>query len=307
MQQSTQRITLGEVGMSRVIERQAGFGAPGDLLPTGPRELWQENRDWLAPDFWRPEQDVWVGAVQTWVLRSEGRTILVDTGVGNGRHRPSAPHFENWDTDFLDRLALAGVRPEEVDVVVNTHLHTDHVGWNTVEQDGRWVPAFPNARYLFPAADFAHLDPARQHERPAPHGERERLRRANEAQLFADSIAPVYEAGLAELWTDGYRIDGNLTLEPAPGHTPGSSVLRLASGGDRAVFVGDLVHSPVQILAPEHSSGFCLEPEQSAVTRRQVLSRAADQRELVIPAHFGGSGICEVQREGSGFGIASWR
>ncbi|WP_328406153.1 MBL fold metallo-hydrolase [Streptomyces sp. NBC_00390] len=135
------------------------------------------------------------------------------------------------------------MRPEDVDVVVNTHVHADHVGWNTVEREGEWVPAFPNARYLIAAADYASVDPQSDHS----------LGRPDDHLVFADSIAPVRHAGQAVLWEESHRIDAHLTLEPAPG-PPGSSVLRLASGTDRAVFVGDVLHSPVQILDPSCNS-----------------------------------------------------
>jgi glyoxylase-like metal-dependent hydrolase (beta-lactamase superfamily II) len=122
--------------------------------------------------------------------------------------------------------------------------------------------------------------------------------------VYADSITPVLDR--AVLWEGGHRIDAHLTLEPAPGHTPGSSVVRLSSGGDRAVFVGDMLHSPVQILEPEYNSCFCEDPRAAAATRRSVLERAADLRELVVPAHFAGPGAAEVRRDGTHFAIAGW-
>ncbi|MEY9874929.1 glyoxylase-like metal-dependent hydrolase (beta-lactamase superfamily II) [Streptacidiphilus sp. MAP12-33] len=279
----------------RFVEWQDAYVPARQLVPDSREGEWQENADWLAPDHWRPETDQAVVTLKSWVLRSAGRTVLVDTGVGNGRERPSSPMFHRREGDFLARLAFAGVRPEDVDVVVNTHLHGDHVGWNTRDVDGAWIPTFPNARYLLPAADDAYFGPA--------HGYGGG-RRVDDKLLYEDSIAPIARAGQLELWEDGLRIDEHLSLEPAPGHTPGSSVLRLASGTDRAVFVGDLLHSPVQILDPSHSSCFCLDPVEAATTRRRILERAADQRELVIPAHFGGSGMVEVQRSGTGFRVS---
>uniref|UniRef100_A0AAU2V7K2 MBL fold metallo-hydrolase n=1 Tax=Streptomyces sp. NBC_00003 TaxID=2903608 RepID=A0AAU2V7K2_9ACTN len=291
-----QRITLGEVEIIRVVEWEGTFGSARGIVPDAGIEVWKANEDMLAPDFWEPGSDQWIGALQTWVLRSGGRTVLVDTGVGNGRERPSMPMFHHRNTDFLGQLAAAGVRPEDVDVVVNTHLHSDHVGWNTVGQGpGEWVPAFPNATYLMPAADHAHFDPANGRDL-----------RVDDVALFGDSIAPIVRAGQAVLWEGEYRIDDNLLLEAAPGHTPGSSVLRLASGGERAVFVGDLLHSPVQIAEPSCNSCFCEDEAQAAATRHRILGRAADERELVVPAHFGGPGAFEVRREASRFAVQNW-
>jgi glyoxylase-like metal-dependent hydrolase (beta-lactamase superfamily II) len=254
-------ITLGRVEVGRVRELQGPFAPAGDLVPAAPRELWQA----LGDDFWQPQDDLAVLALQTWVLRSDGRTILVDTGLGTDRF----PMETDPRPDLPELLAKQGVHPDEVDLVINTHLHGDHVGWNTTGG----VPTFPNARYLIPAPDNAKFS-----------GE----------DLHAKAIAPVIEAGLADLWDGEHRIDADLVLESAPGHTPGSAVLRLDSGTDRAVFVGDLLHSPVQILDPAHNSCFDEDPAGAARSRKAVLARAADERRLVFPAHFGGTGYVDL-------------
>ena len=297
-------VQLGDVEVTKVVEWQGEFGRARDAIPDSPPEVWRDNASWLDPEHWNAETDGCRAAVQTWVLRSEGKTILVDTGIGNNRDRPQMPLFDHLGTDFLDRLARAGVQPDDVDIVVNTHVHYDHVGWNTHLVDGEWVPTFPNATYLIPAADQVYFDPRNEHRRPAPVNEYEQLRRKGSHIVYADSIAPVLDR--AVLWEDDYRIDANLSLEPAPGHTPGSSVVRLESGRDRTVFVADVLHSPVQILAPHCNSRFCEHPGQAADTRRRVLERAADNNELVIPAHFAGSGAVEIQRDGSRFAIRRW-
>ncbi|MET9885560.1 MBL fold metallo-hydrolase [Streptomyces sp. NPDC006430] len=292
-----QGIVLGEVEVTRVIEWRGPFVPARDLVPGVAAEVWKDNEDWLSPDHWEPDADLAVVALQTWVLRSAGKTILVDTGVGNGRERPGSPQFHHRQGDFLGVLARAGIRPEDVDIVVNTHLHGDHVGWNTVASDEGWRPAFPRAQYLVPAADEHHFGPGNAYG----NGLRE-----DDRLIYEDSIAPVLRAGQMVLWDGAHRIDEHLTLESAPGHTPGSCVLRLASGSDRAVFVGDLLHSPVQILAPSCNSCFCLDPEQAVRSRRRILERAADEKELVVPAHFGGAGAMEVQRKGQGFALGRW-
>ncbi|MEU5777204.1 MBL fold metallo-hydrolase [Streptomyces venezuelae] len=292
---SAQKVMLGDVEVSRVVE-VGRFPLPTEVIaPEVPDEVWRGNEKWLAPDHWDPGSGDALAVMQTWVLRSEGGTVLVDTGIGNGRERPGVPAFEGLDTDYLGRLAAAGVRPEDVDVVVNTHLHGDHIGWNTHNVGGSWVPTFPNATYLVPAADHAFYGP-----------ERGDAVRVDHRYGFADSIAPVVEAGQAVLWEGTHRIDSHLTLESAPGHTPGSSVLRLKSGTDRAVFVGDLLHVPVQILEPCCSSAFCEDPKEAAASRVRVLGRAADEGELVVPAHFAGPGAVEVRREGEKFAISRW-
>jgi glyoxylase-like metal-dependent hydrolase (beta-lactamase superfamily II) len=291
-------ITLGDVTLTRVREY---FGpvdmTPETFFPESPAEVWDTHRSWLVPDFLDTETRIVNTAIQTWLLRSEGRIILVDTGVGNHKDRPYSPVWSRLETGFLDDLARVGVRPEDVDVVVNTHLHVDHVGWNTCLDGRRWVPTFPNATYLMPKADFDFWNPA--------NGHRPLLGRGNQ-NVFEDSVAPVHEAGRTLLWEDGHRIDGNLRLDPAPGHTPGSSVLTLTSGSDRAVFVGDLLHNPVQIFEPDANSCFCEDPTGARATRRRLLGWAADNHALLIPAHLGGHGAAEVERDGSRFAIKGW-
>ncbi|WP_405869981.1 MBL fold metallo-hydrolase [Streptomyces sp. NBC_00005] len=296
---NVQSFVIGDVEVLRIVEWQAPYAPARDLVPGVGAEVWQGNRETLAPDHWDPGSDRAVVALQTWVLRSGGRTVLVDTGVGNGRERPGNPLFHRRQGDVLPgNLAAAGVRPQDVDLVVNTHIHGDHVGWNTHDVDGSWVPAFPHATYLLPAADDHHF---------GPDGGYGGGIRPDDELVYEDSIAPVHRSGQAVLWDEEHRVDEHLTLESAPGHTPGSSVLRVASRGERAVFVGDLLHSPVQLLHPECSSCFCLDPGQAAASRRRVLERAADDRELVIPAHFGGSGVVEVRRRGTSFGLGLGR
>ncbi|WP_327301433.1 MBL fold metallo-hydrolase [Streptomyces goshikiensis] len=295
--ENEQSIVLGDVEVLRVVEWQGPLVPAADFVPEAGAELWKANEEWLAPDHWEPERDLAVVALQSWVLRSAGRTILVDTGVGNGRERPGSPRFHHWQADFLGELERAGVRPEDVDLVVNTHVHADHVGGNTVDEAGEWVPAFPNAEYLIPAADDHWF---------GPRGGYGKGLREDDRLLYEDSVAPVHRAGQAVLWEGAHRIDEHLTLESAPGHTPGSAVLRLDSGGDRAVFVGDLLHSPVQILRPSCNSCFCMDEAEAAASRLRILERAADTRELVVPAHFGGAGAVEVRRDGAGFALGPW-
>jgi glyoxylase-like metal-dependent hydrolase (beta-lactamase superfamily II) len=289
---------LGDVEISRVVEWRAAFAPTGELVPGAGPALWEAHRDQLAPDHWDPGSDRAVVALQTWILRVAGLTVLIDPGVGNGRERPGNPLFHMRDGDLPGRLERDGLRAEDVDIVVNTHVHADHVGWNTRAADGEWVPTFPNARYLIPAADDAYFGPAGGYGGGVHPVDR---------LLYEDSVAPVHRAGQAELWEGAHRVGDHITLEAVPGHTPGSSVLRVESGGERAVFVGDLLHSPVQILGPGCSSCFCLDPREAAAGRRRVLGRAADRGELVVPAHFGGAGALEVRHaHGGGFAFGPW-
>ncbi|GAB3125866.1 MBL fold metallo-hydrolase [Streptomyces calidiresistens] len=259
--------------------------------------MWDDSASWLTPHFLDSETNIVNSAIQTWVLRSEGKIILVDTGVGNHKDRPYAPVWNRLETGFLANLARAGVEPGDVDIVINTHLHIDHVGWNTYLNGRQWVPTFLNATYLIPKDDFDFWNPENGHE--------SLLGRGNQ-NVFEDSVAPVHRSGRTLLWENSHRIDAGLRLDTAPGHTPGSSVLTLTSGTDRAVFVGDMLHNPVQILEPDANSCFCEDPAGARATRRKVLGWAADNNALVIPAHLGGHGAAEVVRDGSRFAIKGW-
>ncbi|MCP3805355.1 MBL fold metallo-hydrolase [Allokutzneria sp. A3M-2-11 16] len=274
-------MTFGDVSLTRVMEWHGPIMPPSAFVPESEPQHWTE----FAPDHWIAETDQVHCALQTWVLRSGGRTILVDTGVGNHKERPQMAAFHLLNTPFLDNLAAAGVNPEDVDVVINTHIHADHVGWNTRLDGDEWVPTFPNATYLVPQRDFEHF-----------HGN----------DIFEDSVRPVHDAGLVQLWDESYVIDENLRLDLAAGHTPGSSVLRLDSGGERAVFVGDLLHTVVQLVEPDFNSCFCEDPERARASRRSVLEWAADTNSLVLPAHLAGHGAAEVRRDGSKFAIKEW-
>ncbi|MCM4085039.1 MBL fold metallo-hydrolase [Paractinoplanes hotanensis] len=288
--------TVGDVDIIRIDEACGAIGMlQRDLVPNLPETLWQRNEFLLVPEHMDAADGQALLAFRSWLVRSGGRTILVDTGVGNGKQRPAVPawHLRSEDT-YLANLAAAGVHPEDVDIVVNTHLHADHVGWNTRLDGETWVPTFPNARYLMPAADVEFWDPLNRPEADAGVNQ----------NVFADSVAPVLVAGLVETWDEGRQLDAGLTIETAPGHTPGSSVVKVSSRGQHALLAGDLLHSPVQVPHDDYNSCFCEDADGARSARRQLLGWAADHRAIVLPAHLAGSGTLTVTRRGSGFAVA---
>jgi glyoxylase-like metal-dependent hydrolase (beta-lactamase superfamily II) len=292
------RVLLGDVEVTRVQEYAGPSAAtPGFLFPDSSPAFWADNASWLDPDFYDAARGTLRTVLHSWLIRSQGTVIVLDTGAGNGKERPYAPVYAHHDTAYLDNLRAAGVSPEDVDIVINTHLHVDHVGWNT-RLDGRdWVPTFPSARYLICEPDFAFWDPVRT---PRPQGD-------GNQNVFEDSVAPVHRAGLVDLWNGEHRINSELVLQAAPGHTPGSSVLRLESGGTGALFAGDLLHSPAQIGDPAINSCFCEDPAMARAARRRLLAEAADRSWLVFPGHFGGHSACHVDTGGGGaFIIRDW-
>lgn len=283
------RIKLGTAVVTRVVELQVEMRT--GLFAQTPPQAWHDHAELLAPQFWDPERAQWRIAVQTWVIEVDGLTVVVDTGVGNDRHRPHMPPLDRLGTDFLADLQRAGFAPGDVDVVVNTHLHTDHVGWNTTSRDGAWVPTFPNARYLMPGADYRYFAP------DAPT--------TNDGMriVFSDSILPV--SGQTELFSGEHRISESLWLGPAPGHTPGSSVLWLDAGVP-AVFVGDLTHCPLQIPRPADPCAFDVSADEAAATRRRIFTEAARRRAAVLPAHYPGRGGATLVARGDRFDVDDW-
>lgn len=298
-------LRIGEVTLTRVVEWTGDLITGEALLPDSSRADWEGGAG-LQPDFWRPDSGIAALHLQSWVVRSDGLTVVVDTGEGDDRERPQVPTLAHLRSGYLEALAAAGVRPEDVDVVVNTHVHHDHVGWNTRLEGDAFVPTFPGARYLVPEADLLHFHPDRAGLRPPVRDAADRLRREGALLVYADAVQPVVDAGLVDPWGEQRRLDAALTLEAAPGHTPGSGVLWIRSGGESAVLVGDLLHTPMQLAHPDWSSCFCEDAAASARSRRRVLEQAADEHALVVPAHLPGHGAARIERSGSGFVVAEW-
>lgn len=289
------RLDLGTVTVHRIEEWRGTFSPPADLFAGFTAEGWDPHAEEFAPEYYDPASGKLFAFLQSWVLDTGTQRILFDTGAGNDKDRPNLPIFGNLQTDFLGNLARAGFQPEDIDVVVCSHIHVDHVGWNTRLVEGRWEPTFRNARYVLPLADRAYWDP--QDAGSGPGG----IGAAVNAGMFDDSVRPIIEAGRAEWAEDGFEVAEGLTLRSCPGHTPGSMMLEVQGGDETAMFVGDVVHHPAQIYRPEWNSIFCEDPEQARETRRKVLELAASREALLIPAHFGGSHMARVLREGSGF------
>src|SRR5262245_21769134 len=237
------------------------------FLPEAEREEVERLRSLLEPDHVDFERGMMIASIQTYVLRAAGQTILVDACVGEDKERPLLTAFHRRrNSGFLERLARLGVPPESVDVVFCTHLHVDHVGWNTRLHDGRWVLTFPNARHLIGRRELEYwLD-----QRRRPDG--------SPLQLggFQDSVLPVLEAGKALVVDDGYELGPHLSLVPLPGHTPGQMGLRM-DGPARALFCGDAIHSPLQVVHPELSTSTCVDREQARQVRRALLENAAEE------------------------------
>ena len=250
----------------------------------------QEHAAWLAPDHYDPASGFLKLSVHSWLLAVGGKRILIDACVGNHKPRAARPKWNMLNTGYLERLAAAGARPEQVDMVMCTHLHVDHVGWNTRLENGRWVPTFPNARYVFSREDYEHYlaidnDPAKG---PANLGS------------FRDSVLPVVEAGLAQMVSGATALDESLAVEPAPGHTPGTIAIHFESRGERALFCGDILHHALQVYRPQWNSFACADAAQARASRSRVLEQCAGGA-LLMPAHFGAPFACRIDGKGGRF------
>jgi len=268
-------LQIGAFRLDRVVESETPLIAPDQFFPESTPDVFADHADWLEPRYLDPGTGKLIICVQSYLLRTPRQTILVDGCVGNDKPRDVFPQWDRQSYAYLDTLAALGVHPEQVDLVMCTHLHTDHVGWNTRLVDGRWVPTFPNARYLFGRREFEIWQERANGAEPAGH-----------IQAYLDSVLPIVEAGRATLVEDDHEIEPGIWLEPAPGHTAGHVVVNLESQGARAVISGDVIHHPVQLIRPDWCARACEDRPQSRATRLALLERLADTPTVLAPTHF---------------------
>ena len=270
------RFKLGDVTVQRIGEMLSPGFDPAFLFPDFDPAVFDEEPQLLHPNFWDAETCRLMSSMQSWLVRIGRHVILIDTGCGNDKVRdePAFHRFHKLSLPYLQTLAQAGVQPEDVTVVINTHLHVDHVGWNTRLVDGRWVPTFPRARYMIGAVEWAHWqDP---HGGPALHPQG--------LPAITDSVLPVWDAGRVDLIHDGDELLPGLSVQAAPGHTAGQLAIRLHAGG---LFTADVFHQPMQITRPDWNSRFCEVPEAAIATRRDVLAAAVTDGTVLFPSHPG--------------------
>ncbi|EIC86192.1 MBL fold metallo-hydrolase [Serratia sp. M24T3] len=245
------------------------------------------NSNFLFPD-WKKESSDLILSVHGWLVRHEGKIYLIDTGIGKGKKRTS-PLFNDLDSPFLLRLAEQGVKPEDVDYVLMTHIHTDHVGWNTYYKDGKWQPTFPNARYVFPQEGYQYN---LSDEGKAVPG----------YAAFVDSVLPVIEAGLADfIPAAGGVIDGKFEYISTPGHCAGHMSIRFNDEGENALFAGDVMHNLEQLPHPELVSVFCVDKPLAIATRKRILEQSAENHTLYFSSHFAGSSVGYINKQAGQF------
>jgi len=216
---------------------------------------------------------------------------LIDACCGNQKSRPLRPWWNMLDTPWLDRLAAAGARPDEIDMVMCTHLHHDHLGWNTQLKNGRWEPTFPKARYVFSKLDFDYFQHMDQDPATAPA----------EFGTFRESVLPIVEAGRADLVSGPHRLNEFIEILPAPGHSPGHFVFKLDIAGSRAMLTGDVFHHLLQVLYPDWNFPKNSNAEDAKASRRRVLDDCASSGALVFPGHVGAPFAGYIEKAGNSF------
>ncbi len=278
---------VGDIKVTRILELIEHFMEPLEMFPDATEEALSEHRAWMVPHALCPDTNRIILPIQSYLVQTAQHTVLIDSCVGNDK---TFPWNENWnqrrDETFLRNLAAAGVSPDDIDFVFCTHLHVDHCGWNTKLVDGRWVPTFPNARYVMSETEFKFTE--------ANAG-------SGSGRTFEENVQPIAEAGQALLVAMDHTLDDTVWLEPTPGHTPGHVAVHLTSRGHDGVMCGDLIHSPIQCVFPDWSFKFDVDREQSRVTRRKFLEDCCGSGRQVFTAHFPLPSVGRVEERGDAF------
>jgi glyoxylase-like metal-dependent hydrolase (beta-lactamase superfamily II) len=274
--------TIGDVRVTRIVEMELSPAGKFLMDEATPEAI--QSIPWLHPHFAEPDGRIKI-SIHALVVETPSKRIVVDTCVGNDKDRGEGG-WSRLQTSFLKDLTAAGFPPDSIDVVLCTHLHVDHVGWNTMLVDGAWVPTFPNARYLLGQAEFDYWK--------AEEG-------ASDAQIFADSVQPVWDAGLVELVAADHQVCPEVRLVPTPGHTIGHVSIGISSKGQEALITGDFIHHPCQMAHTNWASHFDYDKVQSSATRERMFDAFARDGVLVIGTHFAGPTAGRVFREGGAF------
>jgi glyoxylase-like metal-dependent hydrolase (beta-lactamase superfamily II) len=272
---------VGKVKITKIVELET-VGSTRFILPLATNEEIRKL-PWLIPHFATDEGRLKM-SIHSLVVETPTRRIVVDTGLGNDKQGRNVPTWNNRQGPFLETLREAGFAPDSIDTVLCTHLHVDHVGWNTRLVDGKWVPTFTNARYVFGKAEYEYW--------------RDHSVEPDKAAVFSDSVKPVIDAGKADLVASDAGLSDEITLIPTPGHSPGHMSILIRSDGVEALLTGDVAHHPCQMAHLDWSSTADSDPAQSAATRRELFSRFADTPTLVIGGHFNAG---RIRRDGDGF------
>ncbi|PPR77655.1 MAG: hypothetical protein CFH01_01427 [Alphaproteobacteria bacterium MarineAlpha2_Bin1] len=278
-------LNIGKITIENIVET-IGLHKPDFLFPDLKKYQLEEQFNWLIPNFIDSETKNLIMVFQSYVIKTKNTIILVDTCVGNDKSRINRPFWHKQKTPYLEKLNDLGLNPGDIDYVMCTHLHADHVGWNTKLENNQWVPTFPNAKYIFSKKEYEFWSNEININKEINHGS------------FQDSVLPVIENGKYELVSSNFAIEDYLYFEAAPGHTPGNLIINLFSENNRAVLCGDTIHHAVQLSYPEISSRFCEDPFESSITRKKLLNNICNTGTIILPAHFPKVGTIETNKKG---------
>ena len=284
---------MGNCTVTRIEELIGPLFDPVRFFPDYTPAMFEKHREWLYPIHADEASGNIISSMHSWLIQTPHHNILVDTCIGNDKDRMPFHDWHQMQSPWMERLRDTGVGPDDIDFVMCTHLHVDHVGWNTVRKDGQWVPTFANATYVFAEAEYNFWKAERTDPEPdAFHSVGNKT--------FDDSILPVMHlARLIEGETE--LIADMLRVTPAPGHTPGSVTISLDDANEQAIFTGDILHHPIQVYEPHWNSAYCELPDQAIATRHHVLEQCCAHDSLMMPAHFGPSFAGKVRAASEGF------
>jgi len=274
---------IGDVTITRIVESEIPVPHKYSFLQQATPEALKEM-PWLYPHFVTPDGAMLL-SIHALLVDAPGMKLVVDTCIGNDKPR-ALLRGQKLQTKFLEQIAEAGFAREKVDAVICTHLHVDHVGWNTMLQDGKWAPTFPNARYLIGKTEYDHW-------RKDPEGET--------AEIMNDSVAPIFDAGLAQTVEMDHRVSSEIRLVPTPGHTPGHVSVMLESKGETAIITGDMIHHPCQFGRPDWLSLFDADQSAANARRHAMFAQWADKPMLVIGTHFAAPTAGHIKRDGAAY------
>jgi glyoxylase-like metal-dependent hydrolase (beta-lactamase superfamily II) len=263
-------IFFGEARLNRIEEVRI----PNKIAYfTQDEALIAANRDWLVPHF-LDEHGMFDLVFQSWIVEVGGRVVLIDPCTGNGRPHV-VPFFNLLDTPYIETMGSLGYRPQDIDFVVCTHLHHDHCGWNTHLRAGRWVPTFPNARYIVQRTEYERFRSGQTGLEVPEYN----------TGVFEQSVEPVMRAGLMDLADARHVVCPQVTVKPAPGHTLGHQMVHLESGGRHLLFTGDCFHHPIQLADPHVHFAGGEDIDQLVATRLQLVDLATSLDACLVAAH----------------------
>jgi glyoxylase-like metal-dependent hydrolase (beta-lactamase superfamily II) len=283
------KIQVGDITIHRIVEQDTPIFDVMPFFPSLTKEMLDENRDWLEPRFLDPATQKLVLTIQSYLVQTKHHNILIDACAGNHKTRPARPVWNMMNTDRFEKsFAATGLTVHDIDYVMCTHMHTDHVGWNTRLENGRWVPTFTKAKYLFADRELEHWT-QRYKENPEA------------VPQVGDSVLPIVEAKRAEIVKSDHAFNDLVSLIPTPGHTIDHYSVQVKSNGQEAIVTGDMVHSPLQCRYPELGMMADFDSKQAGETRRKLFGRCCDTRTLLCTAHFPAPSAGRIARWGDGF------